>query len=261
MEDEGVPPNEVTYICILKACSTIGSLEIGKDIDEQVHNLGLLQKNSVLANTLLHMYSKCGALGKAQEVFVEIPSRDVVSWSALMAGYAQFGQIEVVIELIEKMRSEDILPDAVTFLVLLNACSHAGLIEEGEKLFHEMCMVYHLLPSVEHYACMIDLFGRAGNFEKVQVVASHKFTPNDLQLSLAVLGASLKWVNVNLGRWAFERSIQQDEKCSAAYICMENIYAAASMQTDHDESNDLQIDEHICQGSGGIRNVGDLFKS
>ena len=229
MEDEGVPPSEVSYICILKACSTLGSLEIGQDIDAQIRKLGLFQKDPGLANTLLHMYAKCGALEKAQEVFVEIPFRDVVSWSALMAGYAQFGQAKVVMELTEKMRLEGILPDAVTFLVLLNACSHSGLTEEGEKLFVEMCMVYHLLPSVEHYACMIDLFGRAGYFDRVQFFASLKFTSDNLRLFLAILGACQKWVNVTLGRWAFEKSIELDENCGSAYICMENIYAAAGI--------------------------------
>ena len=193
-----------------------------------VRNQGLLQKDIILGTAFIDMYWKCGALKKAREIFEHLPVRNAATWNALMAGYGQLGQINVVLDLYSRMNVEGV-PDAVTLLVLLNACSHSGLIDEGEKLVVEMCMVYHLLPSVEHYACMIDLFGRAGYFDRVQSFASLKFTSDNLRLLLAILGACQKWVNISLGRWAFEKSIELDENCGSAYICMENIYAAAGI--------------------------------
>ena len=136
--------------------------------------------------------------------------------------------------MVRKMRTEGILPDLVTFLVLLVACNHSGFLAEGEILFDEMWVVYCLPPTLEHYACMIDLFGRAGNFKKtgnlLEKVSSHQ-----LSLFLVILGSCHKWADVNLGKWAFEQSIQLDEKCTPAYICMQNIYAASGMQNIHME--------------------------
>ena len=229
MQDDGITPDEVTYICILKACGIVGSLEIGKEIDAKIGEQGLLEKYVMLGNALIDMYAKCGELKKAREVLEQLPLRDVVSWNALMAGYAQLGQASVVLDLFRRMRNE-VMPDPVTFLILLTSCSHAGLMEEGEKLFDDMHDVYHLDPTLKHYSCMVDLFGRAGHFDKAQMLLDKMPYSDHLPLFLSVLGACRKWLNVKLGRWAFEQSIKLDEKCVVAYVCMENIYAAAGMQ-------------------------------
>ena len=133
------------------------------------------------------------------------------------------------------MKKQGIAPNLVSFLVLLSACSHAGLLEEGEMLFNDMCDIYSLTPMLEHYACMIDLFGRAGRFEKAEALLDKVAPSGRLPLFLAILGACLKWVNVKLGRWAFEQSLELDETCSAIYVCMGNIYAAAGMHKEADE--------------------------
>ena len=230
MQNQGVCPNAVSYVSILKACGIAGSLEIGEDIDTEVNQQGLLQKDGVLGTALVDMYSKCGALKKAQKVFEQLPVRDVVSWNALIAGYAQLGHVNAALGFYNSMRAEDVVPNWVSFIILLNACSHAGLLKEGEKWFDEMRDLYCLSPVLEHYTCMIDLFGRAGHFIKLEILLKSLTSSDHLPLLLAILGACCKWVNVNLGRWAFEQSLVIDENCASAYVCMGDIYAAAGMQ-------------------------------
>ena len=213
---------------MLKSCCKERNMLKVKLIHGVLVKEDLITKDVYIATTLITTYAKCGALDKAQEVFEQLPVRNVVAWSALITGYAQLGEAHVVLELYRGMKSEGITPDSITFIVLLTACSHTGMVEEGEKLFDEMHAVYRITPTLEHYTCMIDLFGRAGNFKKtgnlLEKVSSHQ-----LSLFLAILGSCHKWADVNLGKWAFEQSVMLDEKCAIAYVCMGNIYAAAKM--------------------------------
>ena len=242
MQNEGIHPNSVTYMCVLKACGIVGSLEIGEGISSDLRKRGLLQKDIVINTALIDMYAKCGALERAREAFEKHLRRDVVAWNALMAGYAQLGKASMVLELFVRMRREGMFPNLVTFLLSLNACSHAGLLKEGEELFDEMCGVYGLSPKLEHLACMIDLFARAGHFNKANALLLDKVSSSDnLPLLLTILGACHKWINVKLGRWAFEQAIDLDEKCSAAYVGMVNIYVSAGMHTEADRIEGLRV--------------------
>ena len=112
-KDERVCPNTITYICILKACDIVGSLKIGEEIDAEVRNQGLLQKDVILGSAFIDMYSKCGALKKAREIFEHLPVQNAVTWNPLIAGYGQLGQINVVLDLYSRMNVEGV-PDAVT---------------------------------------------------------------------------------------------------------------------------------------------------
>ena len=225
----------VTYTCILKACGLVGSLEIGEDICTEVRRQGLLEKDVVLGTALVDMYSKCGDLEKAREVFECLPIRNVVSWSALIAGHAQSGQANAVLFLYKRMKAEGVIPNSVTFVVLLTACTHAGLVKEGEKLFHEMWATNHLHPMLEHYTCMIDLFCRAARMDKVNALLEKVSHSCHLPLFLTILGACIEWKNVKLGRWAFEQSIALDKNCASAYVFMQNLYAAVDVQMEVDE--------------------------
>ena len=250
MQDEGYSPDVVTFICVLKACCSIGFLEIGEEIHAKVNMEGLLQKDVVLGTALVDMYAKSGVIRKAQEVFDSLPNRNVVTWNSLLTGYAQLGQAQKVIILLHKMLVENIVPDLVTFLVLLNACNHGGLVEEGQIFFSDMTLIYGLCPTYEHCSCMVDLLSGAGHFDQALELIEKVPSSDRLELWLSLLGACQKWANIELGewtfrqilelgKWAFDQSIQLDEKCSAAYICMRNIYAAAGM---HEEMLSLKLE-------------------
>ena len=127
------------------------------------------------------------------------------------------------------MRTEDVVPNLATFNVLLNACSHAGLLEEGEKFFDEMYAVYCLTPQIEHYTCMIDLYCRAGDFDKAKALLEKLPSCDHLPIFFIILGACQKWGNVNLGRLAFKNILQLNIYNDAAYISMGSIYAVTNM--------------------------------
>ena len=205
-----------------------------KEAKFMVISEGLSKHSTSTRNALLAKHAKSGDMAAAQQVFDELPVQNIVSWNALIAGYGQMGQMKRVLNLLGKMMEEErITPDIITFLTLLNAHSHEGLVEEGQRVFDDMdTMHWNLTPTLEHYTCMVDLFSRAGHFDKVMSVIEEVPFCDQLPLWLTLLGACYKWVNVHLGRWAFKRSLQLDEKCDASYVCMGNIYAAAGMHAE-----------------------------
>ena len=230
MQDVGVSPDAATYVSALKACGIVGSLDIGEDIDAKVRKLGLLKEDVVMSNALLDMDSKCGSLEKSRKLFETLLIRSVVSWSSLIAGYAKLGQANAALELYRRMKTEGIAPDLVLYTILLTACCHAGLVKEGEKLFDEMCNLYCLKPTLEHYTCMIDLYGRAGDFNKAKAILDKMQHCHHLPMFLSLLGSCREWRNVQLGIWVFKQSVQLGEECGAAFVCVGNILTASEMQ-------------------------------
>ena len=230
MQYEGISPDVITFICMLKACGSMGSVAMGEEVHVKVKNQQLWKKDMVLGNALVDMYAKCGMLGKAQEVFNELPCRDVISWSALMDGYAQMGEAEKVIENFNKMMIEDVIPDVVTFLVLLTACNHAGLLAKGLMVFNAMYSSYAVTPTLDHFTCMVDFLVRVGHFDKALDVIENVSPSYWLPLLLTLLGACCcNCMNVDIARWAFEQLLQLDKECVSAYVCMGNIYASSGM--------------------------------
>ena len=222
-----VKPTAYTFVALLKACTALKDLEGGQTIHAQIDRNVSLKADDFISSALINMYVKCGSIGKAEEVFENVLVRNVVSWNALISGYAQLGQANSVLNLYKRMRTEGIMPNSVTFIVLLTACSHAGLIKEGEKLFDDMCAHYFLSPTLEHYTCMIDLFGRAGDFDKMKALLDKMPSCDHIPLYLSILGACSKWRNVKFGLWAFKQVIGLDGNCAAAYMYMESIYTGS----------------------------------
>ena len=206
MLDLGFSPNIVTYTGVLKACAMVGSLEIGQHVEDDIRKRGLLQRHVSLGNTLLGMYSSCCLMDKAREVFDNLEVRNVVSWTALMAGYAQIGQIENVFHIYDEMIGDGIQPNQVTFVVILNACSRLGQLHKSLLYFHMMSKDYCIAPTIEHHSCMIDLAGRIGQLDKATtMIEEMPFRPN-LVVWHSLLGACQKSGNLSTGKWAFEYS-------------------------------------------------------
>lgn len=168
-------------------------------------------------------------MADAQAVFDTWPERDVVSWSALIAGYARTGNYEASLQIYEKMQGARVKPNEVTFLSLLSACSHSGLVEKGVEYFESMCREYGLIQNIEHYVSIIDLLARAGDFTRVQDLLARMPMQPDLSLCICLLGACRKYGNVELGKQAFDRAVSLQPKYAASYILMSNIYAKAGL--------------------------------
>jgi pentatricopeptide repeat protein len=228
MQRRRIAPNSVTFACSLKACGSIGAIEKGRAIHAKIEGMGMLKKRSqVVGNALVDLYAKCGIVAKAVEVFGMLPLRNVVSWNALLTGHGQAGEIESVLSVFDQMRKNGIEPNAVTFLVVLNACSHTGMIDEARKCYCEAVMTGNCMkfPLMGHLICMIDLLSRAGQLEEaLGLVMRAPLHPNTV-MWLTMLGACRNWRNVELGQRAFEEMVRLDRSDITAYVSMYNIYA------------------------------------
>ena len=229
-KEDSLHLNVYTFVALINACAKLKDLEQGLCLHAEVDKFGWINRDLFIGSSLVYMYAKCGFVSRAQEMFDKLVVQDEVCWNAILAAYAQVGESQNVFQLFNQMLEECRKPDLVTFISVLNACSHAGEVWNGEKHFEAIAREYDLLPVAEHYACMIDLLGRSGCIEKVIVMLKDiPMQPNKM-VWLTMLGACRKWGYVNLGRCAFEHVLQLDAKDGSAYICMANIYTEAEMQ-------------------------------
>ncbi|KAI5060776.1 hypothetical protein GOP47_0025196 [Adiantum capillus-veneris] len=249
MQREGVSPDAVTFACVLQACGITGAVDKGEQIHKVISKQGLLAHNVVLGTALVDMYAKCGALSKAAGVLEQLPTRDAFSWNSLIVGYAKEGQHEQALTCFDRMQWRGCSPDAATFSCVLNACSHLGLIDEAHMHFLSMSSKYGLKPDIEQYTCMVDLFGRAGHFEKALGMIEGMPSPNVSAVWRALLSACQKWGNVDVGSWAFRQAIKIDKSDVAAYVLMANIYSAAGMQEEAKLVESMQLESNACKKS------------
>ncbi|KAI5075778.1 hypothetical protein GOP47_0009854, partial [Adiantum capillus-veneris] len=230
MHHDGMRPNAATYLCILKACAMIRDAGRGKEFHDEIFRQGLLQNDILLGNGLVDMYAKCGDVLEARRVLKELPSHDVVSWNTLIAGYALEGEAEQALNCFEEMQRDGILPDLVSCACVIKVCNHRGLVEEGQRVFLSMSTKYGLKPNLECYNCMIDLLGRAGHLEKAVKLIQGMPSADHTAVWHALLGACVRWAEVNVGEWAFKQAVKLNKSDGPAYVHMANIYAAAGME-------------------------------
>ncbi|CAM6065005.1 unnamed protein product [Sphagnum tenellum] len=228
LQQEGVGLNRVTYICILKACANLTALAEGRQLNLNIIEAGL-GADIWIQNALIDMYAKCGSLVDARKVFDTMPQRDVVSWTVMIDALSQHGCGEEALELFGKMKEEGVQPDAITFIGVLSACSHAGLVNEGLGYFSSMFQDHGIMPTSTHYGCMVDLLGRAGCLREAEECI--KKMPNEANPSIwaALLGACRVYCNVKLAESAAAHWLKLEPKNAAVYVLLSHVYAAAGM--------------------------------
>ncbi|KAI5072958.1 hypothetical protein GOP47_0013064 [Adiantum capillus-veneris] len=163
-------PSVFTFVAVLKACAELENADLGCAIHDEIIENGLLEKNVFLGNALIHMYFKCGALGKAQEAFDVLPKRDVISWTALITGYMDHDFGEEALFCYEQMLREGISPNSVTFVCTLKACGKAGSLEQGEKIHFEIARRGDLADDVAISSALVDMYLKVGAPEKAQEI-------------------------------------------------------------------------------------------
>ncbi|KAK4858871.1 hypothetical protein QYF36_023227 [Acer negundo] len=154
MISEKLKPDTSTLVSVVSACSKLASVEKGEKVHEYIKEVGF-ELNVSLATALVDMYAKCGQLETSRELYMSMKERDVVSWNVMISGYGMHGDAESAIDIFQEMENSNVKPNAVTFLGLLVACAHAGLIEEGKYLFNRMEQ-YSVKPNLKHYAYILD---------------------------------------------------------------------------------------------------------
>ncbi|KAK9123850.1 hypothetical protein Sjap_013452 [Stephania japonica] len=222
-------PNSVTMVSVLQACAALSALGQGKLIHCFVLRRGLDSIVSV-NNSLVTMYSKCGNLEVARRVFDRMDKRDVVSWNSMISGFGVNGFAEEAILVFKEMINDGkVSPNAITFISLLGACSHSGLVDEGKRLFYSMVPEYHIYPTSEHYAGLVDILGRAGRLEEaIKVIEDMRIEPGSTVWG-SLLGACRIHCNIELAERASVRLFELEPTNAGNYVLLAEIYAEAKM--------------------------------
>lgn len=231
MRDKLVKPNEITMVNVLSACAGLGALELGREVHLYIGRNGL-DMNVIVATALIDMYSKCGILDDACLVFVKAANKDVALWNTMILGLAYHGNGKDSLAVLGQMEKSGAKPNDITYIGALSACNHSGLVEEGRLHFSNMCTKHGLSPTVEHYACMVDLLGRAGCLdEAVEMVQNMAVTPDSIIWG-ALLSACRIHQNADLADKIGEKILSSPDPNLGFCILLANIYASASRWKD-----------------------------
>lgn len=222
-----VEPNYVTIASILPLCARVANLQHGREFHCYITRREGFKDYLLLWNALVDMYSKSGKISIAKRLFDLLSKKDVVTYTSLIAGYGIQGDGKAALKLFEEMTKSQIKPDHVTMVAILSACSHSGLVVEGRMLFEKMSSFYAITPHLEHFDCMVDLYGRAGLLkEAVEIFKRMPYQPTP-ELWATLIGACRIHRNIDVGDWAAEKLLEMRPQNSGYYVLIANMYAAA----------------------------------
>ncbi|XP_010667485.2 pentatricopeptide repeat-containing protein At2g03380, mitochondrial [Beta vulgaris subsp. vulgaris] len=223
---ESVSPDAVTLVGVISACASISSIKVGSSLHAFLIREGLSSVNTYVGTALLNLYVKCGDKISARKVFDEMGEKNEVTWSSMIRGYGMHGDGEQSVVLFNNMLSENVEPNEVTFTALLSSCSHTGNTGEGWKCFTSMCREHNFVPSMKHYACMVDILARAGKL--VEAVDFIETMP--LQPDISVLGAFVHGCGLHqqfeLGEIAARRMLDMHPNEACYYVLLYKLYAS-----------------------------------
>lgn len=225
MVESGVEPDSASFVSVLSACAQLGAFELGSWVHNYITNHAF-EVNVVLGTALINMYSRCGNVRKAREVFHVMRDKNVVAWTAMISGYGVHGYGTEAVKLYHTMKEHGILPNEITFVTLLSACAHAGMVNEGREIFKSMRRDYGLAPKTEHHVCMVDLLGRAGLLDEAFDYIQKLKKPCPA-IWTAILGACKMHKNFDLGVQAAENLLALEPESPGHYVMLSNVYALA----------------------------------
>ncbi|KAK7271970.1 hypothetical protein RJT34_28281 [Clitoria ternatea] len=225
MQLANVMTNCVTISSVLSVCAEVAALNLGRELHGYaVRNL--MDGNILVGNGLINMYMKCGGFKEGHSVFDNIKGRDIISWNSLIGGYGMHGLGDNALRTFDKMIRDGMQPDIITFVALLSACSHAGLVAEGQDLFDRMVREFRIEPNVEHYACMVDLLGRAGLLKEASdFVRNMPIEPNEYVWG-ALLNSCRMYRDTHIVEETASQILTLKSKITGSFMLLSNIYAA-----------------------------------
>lgn len=237
MRSAGIVYDAVSFMGCLSACANLSAFKQGKEI-HGVLVRRLLNAHPFLANSLLDLYTKGGMLDTASKIFNRITEKDVASWNTMILGYGMHAQIDVAFTLFDLMKDHGVDYDHVSYIAVLSACSHGGLVDRGKKYFSQM-IAQNIKPQQMHYACMVDLLGRAGQLsESAEIIRNMPFRANS-DVWGALLGSCRIHGDIELARLAAEHLFELKPEHSGYYTLMINMYAEAGMWNEANEIRTL----------------------
>ncbi|GJX64285.1 pentatricopeptide repeat-containing protein [Tanacetum coccineum] len=249
MRQQGVKPDWITFVSSIGVCANAAILKLGHQIVSQVEKFGFGSDVSV-KNSIVTMYSKCGRIREAEKTFDLIVTKNLISWNAMMAGYAQSGQGHQVINTFEKMLESGIMPDHISYVSVLSGCSHSGLVSEGHHYFDMMIKHHDISPTCEHFACMVDLLGRSGHIEKAkELIDKMPMEPNAAVWG-ALLGACRIHGNSIMAETALKNLVELDAEDSGSYVLLANLYSDSGNLENVSNVRKLMKDKGIRKNPG-----------
>ncbi|XP_022720360.1 pentatricopeptide repeat-containing protein At4g18840-like [Durio zibethinus] len=225
MQREEVRPDNCTLVNLLSACAHLGALGQGEWIHAYIGKNGI-GTNGFVATALVDMYSKCGNIGKALNVFRNASQKDISTWNSIIVGLGMHGFGENALETFSEMLAQGFEPNEVTFIAVLSACSRAGLLNEGRHMFQLMVDDYGIQPTIEHYGCMVDLLGRVGLLEEALDLVETRALKEAPVLWESLLSACKNHGNVEMAEHVARKLLELNPQDSAGYVQLSNTYAA-----------------------------------
>ncbi|KAK2666033.1 hypothetical protein Ddye_004607 [Dipteronia dyeriana] len=247
--DYDVKYNAVTMSTVLLAVSHLGVIRVGKCVHDQVIKMGL-EQNVVVGTSIIDMYNKCGGVELAKKAFNRMEEKNVRSWTAMIAGYGMHSLAKEALEVFYNMMRAGVRPNFITFVSVLAACSHAGLVLEGWHWFKTMSYEYNVEPGIEHYGCMVDILGRAGHLkEAYDLIMGMKVKP-DFVIWGSLLGACRIYKNMELGEIAARKLFELDPNNCGYHVLLSNIYADAGRWKDVERTRSLMKNRKLTKPPG-----------
>ncbi|AQK84909.1 pentatricopeptide repeat-containing protein At3g49170, chloroplastic [Zea mays] len=238
-----------TFGSLISAAASVGMLTKG----QRLHALSLkagFGSDRAIGNSLVSMYSRCGYLVDACQVFDEMNDHNVISWTSMISGLAKHGYAARALELFHDMIAAGVKPNDVTYIAVLSACSHAGLVKEGKEHFRMMQKHHGLIPRMEHYACMVDLLGRSGLVEDALDFINEMPCQVDALVWKTLLGACKTHNNMDIGEIAANHVIQLEPQDPAPYVLLSNLYAEAGLWDQVARIRSLMRDKNLMKEKG-----------
>eukprot|EP00268_Persea_americana_P023151 TRINITY_DN22831_c0_g1_i1.p1 TRINITY_DN22831_c0_g1~~TRINITY_DN22831_c0_g1_i1.p1 ORF type:complete len:501 (-),score=88.92 TRINITY_DN22831_c0_g1_i1:88-1398(-) len=228
---EGVKPNGPTLASVLSACARSGGLELGERIHVFIQEKGI-EVEVILGTALVDMYAKNGVISTARKLFDGMPERNIVTWNAMICGLAMHGYVEDALKLFHELERDEIAPNDITFVGVLSACCHAGLVEVGSEIFYSMRRLYGIEPKIEHYGCIVDLLGRVGRvMEAEELIRGMKWKADVVVLG-ALLAGCKNHGNVEIAERVVKAMLELEPNNHGVYVVLSNMYAEAARWED-----------------------------
>ncbi|KAB8714923.1 hypothetical protein FH972_026405 [Carpinus fangiana] len=244
MQEAGIGPSEFTMVSLLNACARLGALRQGEWIHDYIRKNDF-DMNIIVTTAIIDMYCKCGSIEKARQAFEAAPTKGLSCWNSMILGLAMNGDAEEALHLFSKLQSMNLKPDDVSFVGVLTACNHSGMVDRASFFFKLMTDTYKIKPSIKHYSCMVDVLGRGRLLEEAEELIRSMPVDPDAIIWGSLLSACTKHRNIEMAKRAAKHVIQLDPIDCCGYVLMSNLYASSSHFEEAMEERLSMKEKHI----------------
>ncbi|OIT29240.1 PREDICTED: pentatricopeptide repeat-containing protein At2g22410, mitochondrial-like [Nicotiana attenuata] len=243
-------PTTITIVAVLSGCADIGALDFGKLIHGYVNKVAGFAVDIGVNNALIDMYAKSGNLDLATKIFRGMIKKDAFTWTSIILGLALHGRGTNALEFFDEMLESGVTANEITYLSVLSACSHAGLVNEGKELFNRLKNDSSCSTKIEHYGCMVDLLGRAGHIDEAARLIHQMPMKPDAVIWRSLLTACVANRNLELAEMAAEKALELEPHDDGVYVLLWNLYSSGNMLEDASRTVKMMRDQRIKKKPG-----------